>query len=79
MMKKNSRLYQHLIILLALCNTSFVLASDNEAVKEKEQAAAMPPAPSGPYRSQTTTNKNVKNKIPVQTPVMAQRPPQQPM
>ena len=49
MMKKNNRLYQHLIILLALGNSSFALAEDNEVAKKNQ--AAMPAAPSGPYRS----------------------------
>ena len=78
MMKKNSRLNQYLIILIALVNTSYVLASDSDEIKTKEQTA-MPPAPSGPYRSQIDSSKNNQNTNKVEAPQLTQRPSQQPM
>ena len=62
MMKKNNRLYQYLIILLALGNTSIVLAADKDAVADKEKITVMPSAPAGPYRSQNTDDKNRQTK-----------------
>ena len=83
MMKKNSKLYQLLIILLALTSTSLVLASDKDTSGTKEKAA-LPAAPDGPYRSQVTNEsgnfsqrvmQRPRQAMPV--PQMAQRP--QPM
>ena len=87
-MKTNNRIIQYLIILLALANSSFVLASD----ANKKEQVAMPAAPSGPYRSQTDhdmskqTNKNIQIPQIRQQPLqhvpeqkLAQRLPQQQM
>lgn len=75
MMKMNNRLYQYLIILIALVNTSFVLASDGDETKVKAQAqAAMPPAPSGPYRSQVAGAESNQNINKVEAKQLTQRP-----
>ena len=63
MMNTNRRLYQHLIILSALANASFVLAADVKTTSNKDQAAVIPAAPSGPYRSQNATGKNIAKNI----------------
>jgi len=86
-MKKNNRLYQHLIILLALGNSSFALAGDNEIAKKDQ--AVMPAAPSGPYRSHIAGDKEkqvlavpslVQRPMqPMPAPQWTQRPPQPPM
>ena len=73
MMKNNSRLYVHLIMLFAMGNTPLVLADNNEDTQKDH--AVMPAAPSGPYRSHIARDKERK----VTAPSLAQRPPQQPM
>ena len=90
-MKMNNRLYQYFIILFALGHAPFVLASDNSVDNKKEQAE-MPPAPSGPYRTQSENNQakqkvnNMQRSVPAmlaqqstQRPHQAQwkQPPQQ--
>lgn len=77
MMKKNKQLYQYLIILSAFSSAPFVLANDAELNRSNEKAnAAMPVAPSGPYRSQ---NNIVAHQIQRQASRIEQRPAQQPM
>ena len=78
MMMKNNQLYKNVIILSALCGTSFVFAAEDNAVDKKDVLTEMPAAPSGPYRSQSVNNTNTKkeNSSKVKTEKIAQRPPQ---
>ena len=82
MMKMNNRLYQYIIILFALGNAPFVLASESGVDNKKEQAE-MPPAPLGPYRAQSENNKakqtvNIMQRSVPAMPAqqLSQRPPQ---
>ena len=69
----NNQLYKYLIILLAMGNTSQVLASENEVTKK--DPAVMPAAPSGPYRSHIGSDE--KKKAPASS--VANSSTQQPM
>lgn len=86
-MKMNNRLYQYLIILMTMSNVSFVYANDDNVTRTKEKAA-MPAAPSGPYRSQSdrdiskqinVTKRMQQPKQSLPAVQLAQRPAQQQM